>query len=210
MMFRRVAAWVVGAGLLPGAALAYGPYDYTNAEHFSKHLPVVEEYHFNGAIETLTGTMPGGSIGPHLAYVLRAFPNHHRALNTMARYWRQHTRRGEFPPDVETDKTPEYWFERAMDFAPDDPMPKALYARHLLEVKPKEKARALELLDQAAAAKSASAELHYNLGLFYLQAGEVEKARKHAEAAYAQNYPLPGLRQRLVAAGAWPKKPPAP
>jgi tetratricopeptide (TPR) repeat protein len=205
--FRRVTAWLAAAWLVPAAALAYGPYDYTNAEHVAKHLPVVEEYHFNGAVETLTGTMPGGSIGPHLAYVLRAFPNHHRALNAMAKYWRQHLSRGGFPPDTDPEKTPDYWFDRALEFAPDDSMAKALYAKHLLELK--QRKRALELLD-AAAVGAQGAELHYNLGLFYLQGGELEKARAHATEAYALNYPLPGLRDRLVAAGAWTAKPPAP
>lgn len=187
----------------PARAQFYGPFDYTNPEHYAKYLPVVEDYHFNSAVENLTGTMPGGTIGAHLAYVLRHFPNHHRALNSMARYWRQFTRRGQLPPDQPTDRTPEYWFERAIEFAPHDPMPKALLAKHLLETGKRDRARDLLREASAQADGSRNAELHYSLGLFFLQADMPDDARRHAEAAYSLNFPLPGLRDKLIAAGAW-------
>ena len=42
-----------------------------------------------------------------------------------------------------------------------------------------------------------SAEINYNLGLIYLDLGDISNAETHAEAAYQMGYPLPGLRRRL-------------
>jgi len=42
-----------------------------------------------------------------------------------------------------------------------------------------------------------SAELNYNLGLVYLELGQLDDAVKHAELAYASGFPLPGLRTKL-------------
>lgn len=54
-----------------------------------------------------------------------------------------------------------------------------------------------------ARAKPVTAELHYFLGLVLLKKNDYEQAEKHAKAAYAQGYPLPGLRNKLKAAGHW-------
>lgn len=66
-------------------ANAYGPFDYTNPEHRSKNLGVVERFHFTLEVESL---IRGKSsyIWGDLDYTLRAFPNHHRALYAFARY----------------------------------------------------------------------------------------------------------------------------
>ena len=45
-----------------------------------------------------------------------------------------------------------------------------------------------------------SAQIHYFLGLAYVDQGKLERAEKHAERAYALGYPLPGLKDRLDAA----------
>jgi hypothetical protein len=42
-----------------------------------------------------------------------------------------------------------------------------------------------------------SAEINYNLGLIFLDLGDLTKAAKYAESAYSQGYPLPGLKRRL-------------
>jgi tetratricopeptide (TPR) repeat protein len=46
-----------------------------------------------------------------------------------------------------------------------------------------------------------SAEIHYNLGLIYLELGEVDSSVKHAELAYASGFPLQGLRMKLKRLG---------
>lgn len=182
-------------------AFDYGPFDYTNPELVRTKLPVVEQYHFNRDIETLTDTMPSGSIAGHLWYVIRSFPNHHRALVSYSRLWRTSLAKGAPPFGVAPDKNPDYVFRRAMDFAPGDGMVPLIYGLHLIETGDSDKARAM--LEEAARIGPESAELHYNLGLGYLKLGDTESAAKHADRAYAMGYPLPGLRNKLIAAGIW-------
>ena len=61
----------------------YGPFDYNNAADREERLPVVEQYHFSKNIQALKPDVNGSLPGPHLDYVLRAFPNHHPALNLL-------------------------------------------------------------------------------------------------------------------------------
>jgi tetratricopeptide (TPR) repeat protein len=188
--------------LAPFSTLAqYGPYDYTNALHYREYLPVVEQFHFNRDIETLRQTMDGGTIGGHLWYVIRAFPNHHRALNSMAKLWRQHMAQNLTPLGLEPDKTPEFLFNRAMQFAPHDGVVPLVYGIHLLELG--ERGRAIELFERADELGPDNAELQYNLGLMYLKLSAVDQAALHARRAYALNYPLQGLRNKLIELDAW-------
>ena len=48
-----------------------------------------------------------------------------------------------------------------------------------------------------------TAEMHYFLGMVLLKQGSYDSAREQAHNAYKQGYPLPGLRNRLKAAGHW-------
>ena len=57
------------------------------------------------------------------------------------------------------------------------------------------------LLQGFEAVAGKSAEICYNLGLISLELGEVDEAEKYAELAYEQNYPLPGLRNKLERMG---------
>jgi tetratricopeptide (TPR) repeat protein len=70
-----------------------------------------------------------------------------------------------------------------------------------------EKAKALKMLEEAEATAEDNANLHYNLGLVYLDAGQYDKALLHAQKAYALGFPLPGLKNKLVAAGKWQDAP---
>lgn len=45
-----------------------------------------------------------------------------------------------------------------------------------------------------------SAEIHYNLGLIYVELKDLEQAQVHAEKAYALGYPLEGLKKKLAQA----------
>jgi tetratricopeptide (TPR) repeat protein len=53
-----------------------------------------------------------------------------------------------------------------------------------------------------------SIELQYNLGLINLELGDVDAAIENAKRVYAEDYPLPGLRNKLKKMGRWP--PPSP
>ena len=43
----------------------------------------------------------------------------------------------------------------------------------------------------------------------YVKKKEYEKASAHAQKAYALGFPLPGLKNKLKAAGKWKEPPPA-
>jgi tetratricopeptide (TPR) repeat protein len=179
----------------------YGPYDYTNPTHVREKLPVVEEYHFNSDIENLTGTMPGGTMGAHLWYVIRSFPNHHRALNSMGKLWRRHRREGTIPEGIDPGKTPEYLFDRAMRFSPQDAGVRLIYGIHLHKLGNLDEA--LKLYQEAAQIQPNLAEAHYNMGLLYMEKRNYVLANEYAHKAYQLGFPLPGLRNKLIAVGAW-------
>jgi hypothetical protein len=179
----------------------YGPFDYTNLQHFRDRLPVVENNHFNADVDNLTGTMAGGLIGAHLLYTIRSFPNHHRALVSVTKLWAEYGTATRPPPGVAPDQTPDFLYRRAISFAPTDGMVRLLYGIYLLDVGREEEA--IERFDQAAALAPDNVDINYNLGLMYLRVNEREKADIHASTAYEQGYPLPGLRNKMIAAGIW-------
>ena len=64
--------------------------------------------------------------------------------------------------------------------------------------------------DAASRLAPEQATIQYNLGLMYVKKKEYEKASAHAQKAYALGFPLPGLKNKLKAAGKWKEPPPAP
>lgn len=180
---------------------AYGPFDYTNPTHFRERLPIVEAGHFDSGVEQLIGHQgkPGREdmLVGDLDYTLRAFPNHHRALYTMSRYFLERVPRG--------DRTPRYsmecYFDRAIRLAPHDAVVRMLQGIWFLRNDEPGPARdsfaaALEMAPQ-------SAEIHYNAGLLYIEFEEFDRALHHAHRAYELGYPLMGLRNRLERLGHW-------
>jgi hypothetical protein len=187
---------VPGCGSL---ANAYGPYDYTNPTHVRDNLPIVEQYHFDRGVDALKGHAISGpdNLGGDIAYTLRAFPNHHRALDAMGRY----QLREKQAPARGARYTAECWFERAMAFAPNDGVVHMVYGIYLARKGDKDAAlarylEALELLPD-------SAELHYNLGLLYAKLQRYDDALAEAHTAYALGFPLQGLKNQLARAGKW-------
>ncbi len=171
---------------------AYGPWDYrtTTAEQRN----VVERYHFTDKVASLQGG-EGGTIAGDLSYTLRVFPNHPQALLSL-------TRLALREKAVKINEySVECWLERAARFRPDDPMPPAIAGTYFARLG--RTAEALSELDRAASLGSDDANLNYNLGLGYLEAKKYDKAMAHARQAYAAGFPLPGLRNRLIRAGAW-------
>jgi tetratricopeptide (TPR) repeat protein len=180
---------------------AYGPYDYTNADHRANKIPIVDTNHFLPEIEALIRVPNGlGSIMNNLDYTLRAVPNHHRALASVALY----SLRG---MPQESYRTADCYFDRALRFKPDDGVVHGIYASYL-QRKGKfaeaetEYREALRLLPQD------NSEVRYNLGLLYsdpkfTDAKKLEQAKQYAIEAYTLGYPLRGLRNRLARAGKW-------
>ena len=180
----------------------YGPYDYTNYVHYTVNLPEVESHHFNTSVESLMGGMSSFKAINDLDYTLRAFPNHHRALAAVSNYAFQvdysdaEVIEGGMP-------SIECYFKRAVEFKPDDSIVRLIYGSFLhrkgqFELAKMQYSKALEI-------DPASAEAHYNLGLYYHDSGDLSMAVQHGRKAYELGYPLQGLKNKLIKKGVWDK-----
>lgn len=181
---------------------AYGPFDYTNPDHFQNKLPIVERQHFSKETEALQGIVNkdiGAMYGDryvvdHLDYTLRAFPNHHRALYTMAQYHIQRRNR-----KMPMRYTAECYFVRALQFKPADSVVHMIFG--LYNYRMGDSALAISEYQKALKLNPESAETHYNLGLAYLNQDRLSEAEEHALRAYQLGFPLPGLKNQLKQRG---------
>jgi tetratricopeptide (TPR) repeat protein len=178
---------------------AYGPYDYSNPQHRAELLPVVENAHFDANVRNLKGAAHRNKkdvqVPGDIDYTLRAFPNHHVALDAMGRYWLLHRTESPYVGRY----TPDCWFERAVRFKPEDG---TVYLVHGIFLYRQGKyADAAKKYEQALELMPNSAEVHYNFGLLYVATGELDLAVEHANRAYGLGFPLPGLRRMLANAG---------
>ncbi|WP_144006725.1 ABC transporter permease [Pelomonas sp. KK5] len=171
----------------------YGPFDYRKD---ADKLQIVHEHHFSPQVEMLIRGQEG-PIGGDLDYVLRAFPNHARALIAMA--------------DLGVkDKTVqprgahyqvECYFERAIRFAPDDQVVRMLYVTYLTRL-----ARTQEARTQLRAAEGLAGDnplTYYNIGLLYFDLKDYDNALTFAHKARALGAQQTGLQQKLTQAGRW-------
>lgn len=181
----------------------YGPYDYTNPDHFRNKLPIVEGAHFTSGVESLRGShdkgraMTAANVASNLDYTLRAFPNHHRALYAAVRFHLGKSEHG----FVKMRYSMDCYFQRAMAFQPADGVVPMIYGIYLFKTGNVEDAQ--NRFAQAIELAPNSSEVHYNYGLILVDAGDLVKAKQHAERAYELGYPMPGLRNKLKRAGAW-------
>jgi tetratricopeptide (TPR) repeat protein len=189
----------------PVGQLEFGPFDYRLAP--PDKLRIVESYHFNADVEQLRKGQSTVNIGEDLEFVLRYFPNHSRALNSMIKLGkRERTDR----PRGNRDSI-DCWFERATNFAPEDGTVNLLFGLWL--VQQGKKTAAAEQLKRARTSAAGNVNAAYNLGLAFLEIGDYESALEFAHIAYGLGHPLPGLRDRLTRANKWrpaPESPPAP
>ena len=186
-------AAAIGCGDL---ATSFGPFDYRTTPPDRKLL--VEGAHFTPKVESLTAGK-SSTIAGDIDYTLRVFPNHPRALLAMSRIGlRLHT---DIP--IGARFTGECYFERAIRFTPDDPMPHLIHAIHLKDRG--HKTEALAELDAAAKLKPEMTgyEFPYNMALEYTDLGVYDKALEYAQLAYQFGAPFPGVRKKLEAAGKW-------
>lgn len=202
---------MVLAAMLPGLAQAqnligcpvmthgYGPFDYRTATQEQKNL--VEGAHFLPMVENLVRGHRG-YLGGDIDYTLRAFPNHPRALMSMMRLFERN--KMVIPQGA---KAPlRCYFEQAIEFRSDDPIPYTLYGIHLLKIGDTVKAK--ENLEMAASLDDTNPNTNYNLGLAYLQLKQYDRALTFAHKAYGAGFPLPGLKNALVREGKWREPPP--
>ena len=182
----------IQCGSLQGS---FGPFDYRIASQANKQL--VEGAHFTREVEQLIRGNTATEPTADLAYTLRVFPNHPRALRSLMEWgFRKKT-------DLPHGSKWPIWcyFERAIRFQPDDPQVKMLYGVYL-QRKGKLKEAAGQLLEAEELAGE-NANLLYNIGLVYLDLGDSTKALEYAHRAYSMGFPLEGLRNRLKRAGKW-------
>lgn len=174
----------------------YGPFDYRRDK---EKLSIVEKAHFKREVER--GESEDSShLGGNLDYTLQAFPNHHKALATLARVAIRdktlHIPHSRFPVEC--------YFLRAHQFAPDDGIARATYGAYLYGLGRFDKA--LAVYQEASALEPDNPMINYNLGLTYLKKNDFEHANLHAHKAYDLGYPLSGLKNQLVRAGQWTDK----
>ncbi len=177
----------------------YGPYDYTQRARYAQNLKLVEGAHFNHRVESLTaGAKPTAKNPlPDLDYTLRAFPNHHRALNTAIRYAITDPKRfksHKFSPV-------ECYLIRAVHYSPKDATTHMLYGIYLHRTQHLEKA--LSYYEQASSLNPRDLQIQYNMGLLLVDLKRYEEAAEIAHTVYASDFPLIGLKKQLSAAGHW-------
>lgn len=188
------AAHAAGNYCGPLSAGHYGPYDYRLRGTFD--LDVVERAHFTPDIEA--GIKGNTSyLGQDLNYTLRAVPNHPRALSTLVQLAvRKKTLK------IDHMMYPvECYFDRALRFVPDDGAVKAIYGSYLHSVGRSDEA--LRMLQDAVNLLPRDPTINYNLGLVYFDRKNYADAMRHAQVAYDMDFPLPGLKNKLVKVGKW-------
>lgn len=196
------AAWALFAvaGVLPAQAqnqcgslqTHYGPFDFR--VHRDK-LPVVENRHFTPEIASLIRGVTATTPGPDIEYTLRAFPNHVPALASLMRWARM--KQTDHPKDLKY--SVDCHFDRALRWRLDDVVVRMLFAQWLGETGRKE--RALQQLAQVEPQNNP--QTIYNLGLLYMQFGEIDKALQHAQEAMRLGFDTTLLEEQLRAIGKW-------
>lgn len=172
-----------------------GPYDY-RFEKKPETLGLVEKAHFTTGVERLTRGATG-AFGHDIDYTLRAFPNHHRALMSMIKLSKKEKK----ATPTGAHYTVECYLERAERFQPEDMYVKYLKALYLIQEKRIEEARPILVI---AHENPIDSPLYfYNLGLSFIEVGDIERAQINAQKAYASGITLPGLMNKLKRIGAW-------
>lgn len=173
----------------------YGPFDYRTVSQ--EDLVRVEAYHFTSDIAQASAARK--DLPEQYDFVLRAFPNHSRALLNLIKVW---DREGRKPQMRGMRWNIECYFERAIRFQPNDISVRWIYASFLAKAGRKEEAiRHLAVAD--AGSSSGSGNEFYNIGLVFFDAGDFGKALEYAHRADRAGFKLPGLRNKLTAAGKW-------
>ena len=177
------------------------PLDYNDPQDQYQIKINVERNHFTPNVEALIKGQTG-DLAADIALTLRAVPNHYRALYAMSQWQLKNG----FPANDERIWPVECYFKRALLFKPDDATIYMLYGIYLHKAGKLDES--LEKYKQAEKYSPDLTELHYNIGLLYFDMKDYNKSLIHAQQAYKQGYPLPGLRNKLIDAGKWKDIPP--
>jgi tetratricopeptide (TPR) repeat protein len=156
----------------------------------------MERNHLNADVENLVKGQTTAQAGGDLRFMVNYVPNHHRALAALMRL----AQRERTDTPAETGPlTVRCWMHRATVFSPSDGKSFLLYGIYLARNGLKDEA--LEQLEKAAKLLPDSMDVSYNLGLIYFDMKDYKNSRRYAQRAYELGFPLPGLRQKLAAAG---------
>ncbi len=184
-----------------GNSQGFGPFDYLSRSSLGDKLNIVESHHFTHEVEQLVRGK-SGPIAGDIDYTLRAWPNHHRALNAMMRYQNAQSRKWEHAPGLAGVPPVECYFQRAINFSPKDGTVRMLFAMHLQ--KNQQLDRADIMYEEALDLEPRNIQLQYNFALLLIEKHEYERARKLAIDIYAAGFPLMGLQKKLRRQGFWP------
>jgi hypothetical protein len=177
----------------PRMAPGGGPFDFREPRWAGK-LNLVEVAHFSEDVENLRRGKTG-SLMADLDFVLRAFPNHHRALTSVVNYHLK-VRRWNNSMDGQP---AECYLQRAMAFRPDDPVLYRMYGYYMHESNRPNLALNANLV--ALKYWPDDVMLHYNTGLLLFKAKRYEDAEALARPLYNSGLDLPGLKNKLRAKG---------
>lgn len=184
----------------------WGPLDYNDPIQQQRQkgsgLDLVESAHFTERVRTLKSGNTSQTPGGDLSYTLWAFPNHHQALLTLIDYTLKSN--SDQPPEMIY--TAECYFNRAVQWRPDDAKTRIVYGIYLY--KRNKIAESITQFSEAARLDPDSGNAYYNLGLAYIKNNDYEQALKAAHTAYSLGIRLEGLKNKLASAGRW--KDPAP
>lgn len=160
-------------------------------------LRIVEEPHFPPYVERLQRGSTSDTPGHDISYTLRTFPNHPRALMSMINLGRKE--KSNKPKGA--DFTIDCFLKRAVSFRPEDGTVRQIYGIELMRRKQFE--QALEQFKKAEELLGTSGNVAYNLGLAYFETGNYDESLKYAHIALAAGFPLPALKNKLIAKGKW-------
>lgn len=184
-----------------GKAQGFGPFDYNQRFSFQRQLRLVEGAHFTNDVKNLIKGRRGTLAGD-IDYTLRAWPNHHEALQAITRYQYIHENLPSKEHKYGTVSPVECYFQRAINFSPNDEVVIILYSIYLHKRNEYQKAR--EYYEKGLAISPDNRSIHYNYGLLLANMKKYDEAVTHAKKAYDAGYPLDGLKNILIKAGHWP------
>ena len=175
-----------------------GKFVYTTTYKTHDALKIlVESAHFTPEVETLQRGKTASVPGPDISFVLRVYPNHHRALVAMVALGEKE--KTSLPRG--STYTVECWLQRALAYQRDDYLVQMIYAQFLIK-EMRDKEAELQLLSVAENADD-NGYTHNSLGLLYFKLKKYDRALFHAHQAQSLGLQAPALMEQLKKVGQW-------
>lgn len=167
----------------------YAPRDTVVDRQF---LENVEKYHLVPALQA-RGKNPLANFKADFEFVLNYYPNHPQALDL---YSQLCTAKAP-PPQCGADSR----FRGALAINPNAAPTYIIYGIHL-----QRQGKPIEAVSQYRSAlrfNPGSINAHYNIALALFELEKFQESNAHAQVAYAQGVPYPGLKDKLTRTGHW-------